>query len=582
MSDFPSLKNTNKLAIYILIIACIIAFLPAFSSEYLDFDDYAIIIKNPLFRMPLSLESLQKIFCGFYENQYTPLSIMTFWLEYNIFGFNSFISHLINFLIHLFGSFAVYFLLYYLLKNKVSALILSLIWSIHPMQAESVVWVTGRRSLMYGSFFFASIAFYLRHLETGKKADKYLATIMMVLSGLSKTLAFSVPFVWLAIDYLKGQKISISLIKDKFIGFIISLALIIIMLIAAKSGINTTDSKELNFLEASYAVSYYPLLTAIPHGLTGTNELNAYTQDVVKSGYFYLSIYLAISIWLATQSKLALFALFFYLFHIIPMSGLIRVGYPFYLSYHFCYVAQLGIILQFYELVKLLNDKWMKPEVFKQTAYAIAIIIMMVYGIQTYYFSDVWQNSEKLFSNSLSVDPNNIFARFQLCSSLEKNRRFDEVAFHSQELIKRHADFYGGYYKLSEICIFQENPTKALKLLNKAQTLEPEFSDRFFQILNKRSYCYYKLQKYEESENDLNIVINKYNSNIKALSLRAKIRHLQGKYDMANEDYKAIDQLQPLNMENKTNWFINNLKSYNIIECARIVSSALYLLPKAL
>lgn len=558
---------SNRGKYYLLTIVCLVAFFPVFSADYLKFDEQFSILNNPVLKMPLNLESLLQIFCSFTENQYTPLSTLTFWLEYNLFGFISFISHLINLLIHIFGVFAFYHVTYYLLKKETDALLLSLIWAIHPMQVESVAWVIGRRTLLYGSFFFASIAFYLKYLDTNKKADKYLAIIMMALSSLSKTLAFSAPAIWLAIDWIKGRKITFNLLKEKTLSIILAVVLILIMLIAAKSGVINNDKQDLYWRQAAFAIGDYPLLTAYPHNLSGLNELNSYSLEIIQPGFIYLSIYIAISVYLACYRKLALFGFLFYLFHIFPMSGLIRVGYPFYISYHFCYVAQLGIILQFYEGVKLIKQKFLNSVNFRKISYSVAIIIILVFTVQTFQFSIVWQNSEYFALNALKIDQYNRFARGILCHHYKTNNDFDKLAYHSQKQIRLHENYYRGYADLCEAYIHKQDFKQALLLINKAIELKGTFST---ELTNTRAYCYYRLEEWEKAENDYTKVLEVLEAHLMARTFRAICRDIQGKRYLANEDYKILNKLQPYNIEIKIKWLINRLKSLDIVSSLQI------------
>ena len=558
MTTFASIPLNRKL-LFILGILCIVFYLPTFNANYLYFDEYISILQNPQIQSPLSFDNLKNIFTTFTENQYTPLSIFSFWVEFNLFGYNSQIAHIVNLIIHIFGVFALFYFLLYLLENTKAAFLLAAIWAIHPMQVESVVWVLGRRTLLYGSFFIASLALYGKYIKENKNHYFWLALLAMLLSGLSKTLAFTAPFAWIAMDLLKGQKFSIKIIMEKLIAFILAIVLMITMLTAANDGITNKEEQPLNIKEAAFSIGYYPILTIFPHKLSGTNEINHATKHILDNGPLYLSVFLLFSIIISIKSKIALAGLIYYLIHIFPMSGLIRVGYPFYVSYHFCYVAQIGLLLIIYGWFKFIKEK-INYKISNKLQVAVIIILLLFFGCQTYNFSLVWQNSENLFNNSLQLDPENRFARNMITKYYIAVGNFDKAEYHCKELLQKHPDFFGGYYSMSAILMQQKKIQDSEKYLNKAIEIAGYRSD----VTYSRGFCRYILKNWSGADEDFSIILSYNPNNVNALLFRATARFEMGQYSLARQDHLKIFNLEPDNIQNKSQWLKNSLYSLDI------------------
>lgn len=557
----------NRKLLFVLVFFCLICYFPAFNASYLYFDEYISVLQNPQIQAPLTFEALKQIFTTFTENQYTPLSIFSFWIEFNLFGYNSQIAHIINFLIHLAGVFALYYFILELLENTAAAFFIATIWAIHPLQVESVAWVLGRRTILYGSLFIASLAFYTKYLNTKSNTYKTLAIITMILSGLSKTLAFTAPIAWLGIDWIKGRTFSFRLITEKIAGLLFAIILASVMLIAANDGITNSEDKPLNIKDALFSMGYYPVLTICPHKLSGTNEINPATQHILDSGPVLFSIFLVLSLMIGVKSKIAVFGLLFYLLHILPMSGLVRVGYPFYVSYHFCYVAQTGLFLIIAGLLRDIVYKRFCNKTLRKSLATVCIIYLIILGWQTIDFCIVWQNTENLFSNSLKLDPVNRFARNMLTKYYIAIGDYAKAEIHCNELLRQHPDFFGGYYHKSAIMMKNHKFTEACKLLDKAIELAGYRVD----VTYSRGFCRFLLKDWKGTEEDFSILLEKDPEYIEPLHYRAIARSELGKYNEADMDYKKLCRLVPDNLQYKQNWLKNSLKSLNLRQSLLII-----------
>ena len=152
----------------------VVAFLPALSNDFVNWDDDRNLIDNPFYR-GLGWTQLSWMFSTFHEGHYQPLSWLTFAIDYLIWGMNPVGYHLTNLVLH--GANAVFF--YFLARRllyaavpqarvvdswrlRVSAGLAALLFAVHPLRVESVAWATERRDMLSALFFFGAIYFYLR------------------------------------------------------------------------------------------------------------------------------------------------------------------------------------------------------------------------------------------------------------------------------------------------------------------------------------------------------------------------------------------------------------------------------------
>jgi tetratricopeptide (TPR) repeat protein len=177
-------------------LATIAAYLPAFRGEFIwDDDDY--VTQNQTLR---SLDGLRRIWLEFgATRQYYPLVYSTFWVEYHLWGLNPFGYHAVNILLH---GLAAGLLWRVLIRAGIpGAFWAAAAFALHPVQVESVAWITERKNVLSGVFYFAAALAYLRFLDARAQGlpsrglnSAYLAALALFACALlSKSVTCSLP-----------------------------------------------------------------------------------------------------------------------------------------------------------------------------------------------------------------------------------------------------------------------------------------------------------------------------------------------------------------------------------------------------
>jgi hypothetical protein len=192
------------------------AFFPALSNGFVNWDDDKILYDNPLYR-GLGWDRLSWMFTTFLMGHYQPLSWLTFAIDYLLWGMDPFGYHLTNVLLHTANAVLFYFISRRLLgaalsvsagaenwQLNFSAGFAALLFAIHPLRVESVAWATERRDVLSGLFYFTTIYFYLRTVESVQPSTRRrwlgVTVAAYLLSLLSKATAIALPVVLLVLD----------------------------------------------------------------------------------------------------------------------------------------------------------------------------------------------------------------------------------------------------------------------------------------------------------------------------------------------------------------------------------------------
>ena len=197
-------KNSQRIWIFgaLLIVVTAIAYFPAWNGKPI-WDDNAHITKPEL----RSISGLVRIWTEpGATQQYYPLAHSVFWIEHALWGDAVLPYHLVNILLH--GVSAL--LLYRILRRlEISgAWLAAALFALHPVQVESVAWISELKNTLSGLFFLSAALTYLKFDET-RRRSLFAAALIFFLAGLlCKTAVAPLPAVLLVVFWWKRGSVS--------------------------------------------------------------------------------------------------------------------------------------------------------------------------------------------------------------------------------------------------------------------------------------------------------------------------------------------------------------------------------------
>ena len=217
------------------------AFSPALHNGFVNYDDDVHLLQNPFVRS-WDAPHLKLIFSTTVNKTYIPLSLVSFAWEHAVWGFNPFVFHLHNILLHLVNTALVIMLARFFGLSSAAGLLAGLIFGVHPMHVESVAWVTERKDVLYTLFYLLAVFCYVTYLSragfirpakgvsscgegrpAGPGARFYprvwwiAAVVCGILSALSKPMALSLPFILLLLDWYFERRFTVYVWMEKLL-----------------------------------------------------------------------------------------------------------------------------------------------------------------------------------------------------------------------------------------------------------------------------------------------------------------------------------------------------------------------------
>lgn len=441
----PSKNNTKtwfRICVAVLSVSVILAFSGGFAHKFVDWDDNAYVTENKMVLKPEG--NWSQAWNTHIAANYHPLTMLSLMINSDLFGTESARSFIMtNTLIHLLNVLLVFWFVLLLLKKKGEielpssekslfiAFFTALVFAIHPLKVESVIWVSERKDVLYGFFFLLGCISYLKYLDSNFKY-KYLiySYLFLILSCLSKGQAVVLPIVFILLDYWYDRKFDKVTILEKIPFLMISFLFGIIASniqsggdfyglingkfeLTAISAINTKHDLWSGIKYACYGFSQYWINFLFPHnlssfypvGLNGETGAPNYTFGII---FTLLAIAGAIASF--KWSKPVFFGIAFFVISFALVSQLLLVGGAIKAD-RYTYLSYIGIAFMVFYWVSNFSEKGVFQ---RNIALGISGIFMAFLLIKTRNQVDVWENSRTLMTQRVDLYPKDARAHFVL------------------------------------------------------------------------------------------------------------------------------------------------------------------------
>jgi tetratricopeptide (TPR) repeat protein len=416
-------KAKQPILVAVILILAAIVFSPIFKNAFTNWDD--IYIANNPFLKNLSLANLKLYFTSYYSGNYHPLTLISLALDYKLGGIHPWIYQLTNLILHIINTLMVFVLIKLLIKQlpasskySVIPVVVALLFAIHPLQVESVVWISERKNVLYAFFFLASLILYIKYVYKNSSAFYILSIVMFLLSLLSKGMAVPLSVCIIAIDYWFGRNLlSKRIIFEKIPYLLLSLIFGLVAIYAQRSVDAIRSEEHFSYFDrlatASYGFVLYLVKLCVP------GHLSVFYPYPEKSGawlpfQFYACIAVILIllsvIWIYfRKNKVIVFSSLFFTANISIVLQFLPVGDAI-VSDRYVYIASIGL---FAIIGYCCNKLWYKKTIYRNSIIAFLVVYSLALSVQTYNRVGVWKDSFTLWSNAVEHYPQNNDRGFQ-------------------------------------------------------------------------------------------------------------------------------------------------------------------------
>jgi tetratricopeptide (TPR) repeat protein len=451
LPDDPNSGKDWYLWAAVLALIALVAFWPAINGSFL-WDDDQYVTQNKALQDSTGLKEIWKIPPG--TIQYYPLTFTAFWVEHQFWGNNSLGYRVINLLLHAGAAIVLWRILRRL--EIPGAWAAAAIWAVHPLQAESVCWISECKNVLSGVLALGSVLFYLefagiRDPDAKNRAwnltedwQAYaISAGFFVLAALAKTVVVLVPGVILVLLWWKKK-----LTMPRFLGTLpmlfvgAALAWETSSLETDPNGLIGASGPEwqLNFLQR-LLISGRDFWFYIGKLLLPINQSFIYPRVVpspIGGEWVFVIAAIALIVLLALGVRQLgrgpLAAVVCYLLLLFPALGFFN-AYPFRFSFvadHFQYLAGIPLIVLFVGVVAAFLKPVWKSDRPSAAMTVIVSLLLIVLGAASWVRADIFADQSTLWKDVLkeNKNPQSWLAAYNL-AKLEQGQAsatFDDAA----------------------------------------------------------------------------------------------------------------------------------------------------------
>ena len=492
-------QKKSIIVIGILIILIMGVYWPVQHYGFIYFDDDVYITQNSHVQSGINMDGLCWAFSTKYFGLWNPMIWLSFMFDYQLYGLNAGGYHWTNVILHIINA----ILLFFLFRNLTGALwrsaFVAALFAIHPINVESVVWISERKNVLSTFFWMTTMLCYVRYVKQPEWKRHLPVMICFTLGLMSKPMLVTLPFVLLLMDYwplkrtgiytknniakniTKKEKTSF-LILEKIPLFILSALTILITMYTPEQNaepqfLRTTDfSERTNNAIFSYVIyvkklfwptdlSIFYLYLNIPVWQIFLCAILLILVTIFVCGYFRQYPYLPVG-W------------FWYLGTLVPVIGIVTIG-DHTMADRYAYVPFVGLFVM---TAWSLEHISLKFTVMKKPLIFISVGFILLLAWASHQQIKKWATTEILFEDVIKKNPNNYFAYQVVGQELAKKGANDMALNYYDMVLKINSQFWSAYNNKGLILKTMGRRGEALQNFQKAIQVNKFSADAYYNI----------------------------------------------------------------------------------------------------
>ena len=562
MAIFP---QTNRVYFLLITLLILLVYSNSFQNSF-QYDDFHVIVQNPAIKDPTNYHQFflnPQLGSGTVRETsgYRPLLMASFALNYIVGGLDVFGYHLINFFLHTLCAFLVFCITLSFFRvscveekldqrrNQLTALFAALIFALHPIQTESVTYITGRSNLLTAFFFLMAFWAYIKYGLSGKIHQLFLSSFSYACALLVKEAAVTLLLILILFNFLfplgrAWKRRLFSLFPYFFLSAIyilIRLHLFGVLQYGTKSIRPFYD----NLLTQFRAWVHYLGALLIPLNLNVDYDFpisHSILEGSVIFSIFILAT-LAIIIWkISKKSRFVGFFALWFAINLLPTNSLIPLEDV--VTDRWLYLPSVG-----YAVIMALGAEWifrakvrMGNRASKLVFFFLCILVIELYSFATVLRNFTWTSYWTLWEDAAAKSPNKSRPHLALGVGLNQAGRTAEAIEELKKAAQLNPNGGEPYLNLGYIYFHQGKLEEALQAFQKAIVLTPRLSAEGH---NNLGAVYLVQGRKEEGIKELQLALKERPHYSRPYSSMGNFYEKEGDIDKAISCMEQAAKLQP-------------------------------------
>lgn len=516
--DSKGLRDTKKhrpIAFAVLSVAMVAAVLvtywPVRHYDFVKYDDDRYITDNRNVTNGITRQSLTWAFTESHYYMWHPLTTLSQMLDCQLYGLSAGPHHLTSLLIHLANTLLLFWVLTRMTGAMWPSAFVAALFGLHPLQVESVAWLSERKNVLSALLSILTIAAYVRYARRPGLLRMLLVVLVFALCIMTKPMVVTLPCVLLLLDHWPLDRLNLKrkadiqitpvesqedlaeidapnngnlgtslplLILEKIPLFILAAALSLITYNAQKGGgvVSAFDKLSLKSRAANAVISYLTYIekTFWPTDLAVfyPHPAGSFSSTKVAVAAALLVLLTIVFLYFGLRRKYLAVGWLWYVGTLVPVIGLVQVGAQARAD-RYMYITIIGLLLIIAWGAKDLVAKW--PRLRIAAALAAAVVIgaaAVCTRLQLRYFRD----STALFKHALDVTTDNFVMENNYANLLSDTGESEKAVEHYRNALKLRPRSGEVYTNMGNALMDLHKTDDAIDCYRKAVTLAPDLA----------------------------------------------------------------------------------------------------------
>ncbi len=549
----------------LLVGAMVVVFGQVSGHEFLHWDDRQHVVDNPRLNPP-TWHSVGLFWQKPFWNLYIPLSYTFFAAEASIARLpvpdvaytlpNPVVFHMGNLVLHVSCVLLVFVILRGLFRHDRAACAGAMLFGLHPVQVESVAWVSETRGLLCAVFSLLAIWQYLEHTATDRQSNQlpqtpeldgrdasvklvpYLAaTVCFTAALLCKPAAVAVPLIVAALDWgLLRRRARLVLRSVGPWLLLAALFVVVTKSLQPDSLLAEVPPLWARPLLAGEALAFYLVKLIAP--LQCGPDYGHDPAWVMRQSWFYFAWTLPVATLVALawmkHRRLWLVAAAVSIAWVLPVLGLVPFAFQRFstVADRYLYLALLGPAIV---LCWLLTHRWNRLSV------GLTSIMLCLLAVLSAANARYWHDDKSFYRHALRVNPRSVVARHNWGCRLDELGRHDEAVRQYRDALKEQPLSLELHLSLATSLSTQGRSEEALAMLDEAMERLPP-SPR---LHGKRGDVLRALDRNEDAEAAYQAAVGLDPDCYQAHSAWGELLRARGQTDVAITHYRRAIEAEP-------------------------------------
>ena len=432
----------------LLVLITLMLYAPASHAPYFSMDDQAYVFENYHVRQGLNWDAIKWAFSTTDTSNWHPVTWMSHALDVQMFGLKPEGPHYVNVLLHAVNATILFFLLLQSTRSVWSSFVVAFLFAVHPLNVESVAWISERKNLLSMFFLLVALAAYGWYARKPSLRRYLLMAVCFALGLMTKPQVITLPFALLLLDYWPLQRTRNKpedvatgtpwkvLVAEKLPLMALSGASAWITMRAQKTAMHMEFPFSVRLENAFLAYVKYIGKTVWPAGLGPMYPHPGFSVQLTHALLAALLLAAITSAVILSRRRYLVVGWLWFLGTLVPMLGLIQVGMQA-MADRYAYIPCIGLfVMACWGIGELLENR----RSLRLPALVIGGVALTALVLACYRQIGYWKDDLALWTHTLEVTENSFYAEDGIGMALISAGRLDEAAMHFQNAMRINPD----------------------------------------------------------------------------------------------------------------------------------------------